>query len=258
VSQRLRIGVGYALVAVGTGLLAYWLAVRADAWMYDRRMARILNEPPSRLAPASADRKLQESDTTGLIGRIEIPRLRLSALILEGTSGRTLQRGVGHVRDTALPGESDNIGLAAHRDTYFGKLAGVSPGDLVLIRTPARTFAYRVDTTLIVTPDRGDLLEGSGQPALTLVTCYPFHWIGPAPRRFVVRARPVDGWVSSLARDPRRLALAQRWVGRSIDSVRPRGVRPWAATAPPWRSTISRTIARPSPEPGSARAWSAR
>ena len=197
-SQRAKTAIGYALVAVGTGLLVFWLAVQVDAWMYARRMDRILGEDSTPQAARSSGHHgaVDAADTTGLIGRIEIPRLRLSALILEGTGGKALRRGVGHVRRTALPGEADNIGLAAHRDTYFGKLAHVSSGDLILIRTPARTFAYRVDSTLIVAPDRGDLLDGSGEETLTLVTCYPFHWIGPAPRRFVVRARPVDSSVS--------------------------------------------------------------
>ena len=208
-SQRLRVVLGHLLVAAGTGMLVFWLAVRVDAWMYARRIERILDDGSPRAASAGDGRRAGGGavDTTGLIGRIEIPRLRLSALILEGTSGPALQRGVGHVRHTALPGESDNVGLAGHRDTYFGKLAGVSSGDLILIRTPARTFAYRVDSTLIVTPDRGDLLEASGEATLTLVTCYPFHWIGPAPRRFVVRARPVETSVSTTSR-----AAASAWA----------------------------------------------
>jgi len=194
-SERTRIRIGRLLILAGTLFLTYWFAVRADAWVFQSRMTRRLDAAAS-LRAASGDRAHESrgdaADMAGLIGRIEIPRLRLSALVLEGTAERTLRRGVGHVERTALPGESGNVGLAAHRDTYFGKLAGVSNGDLIVIRTPEGSFTYRVDSTLVVPPDRGDLLEEGGQATLTLVTCYPFHWIGPAPQRFVVRARRVE------------------------------------------------------------------
>lgn len=194
-SERTRIRIGRLLIVAGTLFLTYWFAVRADAWVFQNRMTRRLDAAESP-RPAADDRTHEsrgdDADMAGLIGRIEIPRLRLSSLVLEGTAERTLRRGVGHVECTALPGESGNVGLAAHRDTYFGKLARVSNGDLILIRTPEGSFTYRVDSTLIVLPDRGDLLDEGGPATLTLVTCYPFHWIGPAPRRFVVRARRVE------------------------------------------------------------------
>jgi len=82
------------------------------------------------------------------------------------------------------------VALAAHRDTYFSKLRGVSRGDAIRISTPDGVFGYRVESVLIVDPDRADLLRATRSPRLTLVTCYPFDWIGPAPRRFVVLARP--------------------------------------------------------------------
>jgi sortase A len=194
-SERTRIRIGRLLIVAGTLFLTYWFAVRADAWVFQSRMTRRLDAAAS-LRAASGDRAHEsrgaDADMAGLIGRIEIPRLRLSALVLEGTAERTLRRGVGHVERTALPGESGNVGLAAHRDTYFGKLAGVSNGDLILIRTSEGSFTYQVESTLVVLPDRGDLLEEGGPATLTLVTCYPFHWIGPAPQRFVVRARRVE------------------------------------------------------------------
>ena len=127
-----------------------------------------------------------------VIGRLAIPRIGISVPVVESTTERALLLGVGHVEGTRFPGESDNVGLAGHRDTHFRKLGRVHKGDRIEVHTPDGEFTYRVDSTFVVTPDRGDLLNHTGLPMLTLVTCYPFHWIGPAPKRFIVRAREVD------------------------------------------------------------------
>ncbi|HEU5310323.1 MAG TPA: class D sortase, partial [Candidatus Eisenbacteria bacterium] len=110
---------------------------------------------------------------------------------LEGIDSKALGLGVGHVPRTAFPGEHDNTALAAHRDTHFSKLRRVEKGDSIRIATAEGVFSYVVDSTFIVMPDRGDLLRPTGVPTLTLVTCYPFGWIGPAPKRFIVRASGV-------------------------------------------------------------------
>src|SRR5262249_36173363 len=90
---------------------------------------------------------------------------------------------------TPYPGEPGNVVLAGHRDTYFRDLKDVVTGDLIRITTPDGDYDYQVDSILVVEPDRGDLLGDTGQPSLTLVTCYPFYWVGPAPQRFIIRAR---------------------------------------------------------------------
>jgi len=112
-------------------------------------------------------------------------------MVTEGADEEALGRGIGHVPETSFPGEPGNVGLAAHRDTYFGKLKDIARGDRVQLFTPDGTFSYEVEWTQIVDPHRVDLLEDTGSPALTLVTCYPFYWVGPAPKRFVVRCFPV-------------------------------------------------------------------
>lgn len=173
---------------LGAGLCISWLGLSLESRAYQARLARRLDALTDRSRAARATR--HEAEVTGLIGRIEIPRLGLSAMVLEGTTGRALRRGVGHVERTALPGEGGNVGLAAHRDTYFRDLKDVATGDLIRITTPDGSYAYHVDSILVVAPDRSDLLGDAGGPALTLVTCYPFYWVGPAPRRFVVRASP--------------------------------------------------------------------
>ena len=160
----------------------------------DRELARFADRPAPTAprVPAEARRARAAAQRDGVIGRLTIPRLGVSVIVVEGTGSLALTRGVGHVARTAFPGENGNVGLAAHRDTYFRPLARIATGDTVTLVTADGAFAYAVDTTMIVRPSRGDLLDDTGRPVVTLVTCYPFHWIGPAPRRFVVRARRID------------------------------------------------------------------
>jgi len=127
-----------------------------------------------------------------LVGRLDIPRLHLSAIVLEGDDDRTLRLGVGHVPGTALPGRSGNVALAAHRDSYFRPLRGIRAADEIEMTTPRRSYRYRVDSVRIVDPADVEVLRDSSAPSLTLVTCYPFAWVGNAPKRFIVRASRVD------------------------------------------------------------------
>ena len=180
---------GRGLLILGAGLLAIWLGITLESRAFQDRMARRLDTlAHGRSAHATRD----EARVTGLIGRIEVPRLGLSAMVIEGTGRRALRRGVGHVADSPLPGESGNVVLAGHRDTYFRELKDIETGDLIRITTPDGKYAYQVDSILVVTPDRGDLIADTPQSELTLVTCYPFYWVGPAPKRYVIRASPAD------------------------------------------------------------------
>jgi sortase A len=122
------------------------------------------------------------------IGLLEIPRLGVSATIAEGTGKLTLLYCIGHVEGTSFPGESGNAGLAGHRDSVFRKLKEVEVGDRIHIVTPDGAFEYRTASTEVVERTDTDVLDPTEQATLTLVTCYPFHMIGPAPRRFIVRA----------------------------------------------------------------------
>ena len=126
-----------------------------------------------------------------LVGRIEIPRLDLSAIVFEGTSDSTLSRGVGHLMGSAGPGEHGNLVLAGHRDTFFRELRGIRKGDEVTITAPGGEFQYQVESTAVVQPDQTEVLKSDGGATLTLITCYPFRYVGNAPERFVVRATKV-------------------------------------------------------------------
>lgn len=127
-----------------------------------------------------------------VIGRIEIPRLELDAVVLEGVAERSLMGGVGHIPRTAFPGFPGNVGLAAHRDLHFRALRDIVLGDRIRMTTPSGTFEYRVSGTQIVEPDATWVLDAPPPVALTLVTCYPFRYVGRAPKRFIVQAVPVS------------------------------------------------------------------
>jgi sortase A len=124
-------------------------------------------------------------------GRIEISSIGLSSMILEGVERKTLQRGVGHIPGTALPGQPGNVALAGHRDTFFRALRNIRTGDEITLETLDETYHYRVDLTQVVAPEDTEVLRGSNNQILTLVTCYPFSFVGPAPQRYVVRASRV-------------------------------------------------------------------
>ena len=138
----------------------------------------------SKVSAASANANLP-------LGRIEISSLGLTAMIQEGTGRQTLQRGVGHITGTALLGASGNVGLAGHRDTFFRKLRKIHEGDEITLTTLNGASLYRVDLISIVEPQDSAVLRDSGENLLTLVTCYPFSYVGPSPKRFIVRARQI-------------------------------------------------------------------
>ena len=127
------------------------------------------------------------------MGRIEIARIGLAAMILEGTDGRTLRRAVGHIPGTPLPGQQGNVAIAGHRDTFFRPLRNIQHDDEITLTTLDGTYRYLVDSTQVVAPEDTQVLDDSGDTILTLVTCYPFYFVGPAPKRFIVRAHKIPG-----------------------------------------------------------------
>jgi len=190
-----RIWLGRILLVVGALFLGYviWVVLdsRAEQGALSTRLEEVGSDANPGIVPV-AWRTRREAQRSGLVGRIEIERLRLSAMIVDGDTHAKLRQGVAHLLHSAYPGERGNVALAGHRDTYFRPLKDLEEGDVIKIITPDGTFSYRVDSIIVVPPNRGDFVLPSQSPELTLVTCYPFYWIGPAPKRFVVRARPVE------------------------------------------------------------------
>lgn len=130
-------------------------------------------------------------DPTAL-GRIEIPRLGLTAIVREGVDDETLARAVGLVPGTAKPGEYGNMVLAGHRDTFFRPLRKIEIDDVIRMVVPPHTYEYRVASLRVVAPTETSVLDSNGIDELTLVTCYPFRFLGPAPDRYIVSATRID------------------------------------------------------------------
>jgi len=182
-------------------LLGYCGFALVDAWNFQRREKRDLEQLLSEQRAASESTPQPDSyaspkgapaaATDGLIGRIEIPRLLLSVVVVEGIDKTTLRRAVGHIPGTALPGEAGNVGLAGHRDTFFRPLKDLRIRDEVQFSTLKGNFKYEVESLRVVDPDNVGVLASSGENVLTMVTCYPFYYVGPAPKRWIVRARQV-------------------------------------------------------------------
>jgi sortase A len=182
-THRLIRRVARALLATGLLALGYVAFVVIDAKDYQAIEYRRLETARSNVSAVAA------MVDGSAIGEIQIPRLGLSAVVVQGDSPTILQRAVGHIGDTAMPGDVGNVVLAGHRDTFFRPLKRVRIGDAITLRTPSGDFEYLVESTAVVPPTDVQVLEPSGGRTLTLITCFPFAFVGPAPDRFIVRAR---------------------------------------------------------------------
>jgi sortase A len=175
------------LFVAGAGMLSYAAFAILEA-RFMQHYETVQFDGMLRL-PAAPRANLREPGSP--IGKLTIPSAGIAAVVLEGDDDGTLGIAPGHIPGTAFPGDRGNVGIAGHRDTFFRNLANVHGGDSVKVTTLKGVYEYRIDTTEVVDPARTDVLKSSGRPTLTLVTCYPFHWIGPAPKRFIVRGHLV-------------------------------------------------------------------
>ncbi len=175
-----------ALFALAAGLLG-WYVLQQLSTMYEQAVSSRELES-IRISTTSMPRITRTLPTGSLVGRIEIPRLGVSAIVREGDDISTLRRSVGHIPDTVLPGESGNSGFAGHRDTFFRGLRNARSGDRITVTTADATLNYVIRNTRVVEPDDVSVLNPTPGHTLTLVTCYPFSYIGAAPQRFIVRA----------------------------------------------------------------------
>ena len=178
-------GACYLFFAFGILSLGYAGFVTADSHRY-QSLERKKFEQHGRL---SEPHLLVEGE---VIGEIQVPRLRLSAVVVQGVSTASLRHAVGHLAKSALPGEWGNVVLAGHRDTYFRPLRGIQVGDEIRFKTAEHSFEYMVECIEVVAPTDVQVLEATSGHDLTFVTCFPFYYVGPAPKRFIVRARVVE------------------------------------------------------------------
>jgi sortase A len=181
------------LLVAGLAALDVWLVSNADQAIYQAWQARRFDqELRGRTATVSVPPRVEDSDHA-ILGRLTIPRLRLSAMVLQGVGEDTLRVALGHIPATALPGQPGNVGIAGHRDTLFRPLRLVHKNDLIVLETQSGKYVYRVQSTKVVGPRDVSVLNSKSSPELTLVTCYPFYYVGSAPERFVVEARQEPG-----------------------------------------------------------------
>jgi sortase A len=197
-------------------LLAGAIAIGIWGWSYARRAVvqfwgnRVLDHringringrtataPRTPLAPAQP--RIQNG---ALLGRLAIPRLKMRSVVREGAGQDTLDVALGHIPGTAMPGQAGNAGIAGHRDTLFRGLRNIAKDDVIEFQTPAGSYNYKVESTGIVKPGDVGVLHAGQHPEMTLVTCYPFYYVGSAPDRFVVKARLVEPPADPAAAEP--------------------------------------------------------
>jgi sortase A len=171
-------------LAFGIFALGYAAYVVVDARAYQAIEESRLSD----VRPNQGPRVVAEGD---MIGEMKIPRLELKTIVVEGESSKVLRRAVGHLPETALPGMPGNVVLAGHRDSFFRPLRRIQTGDAITIQTLDGEFEYRVQSTEVVLPSDVQILQPSSENTLTLVTCFPFYYVGAAPKRFIVHARQI-------------------------------------------------------------------
>ena len=186
----------WALMAGGLVVLCYCGFVLIDSWIFQKRASeelerRLSNERAGRNPAQPPAARPPAIGADGLIGRIQIARLGLSAIVFEGTDRKTLRRAAGHIPRTGLPGEPGNIGIAGHRDSFFRPLKDIAKEDVITLTTLQGEFRYRVVSPRVVAPTEVSVLNPTANEVLTLVTCYPFYFVGSAPERFIVRAERI-------------------------------------------------------------------
>ena len=164
--RAVHVGLVWSLVATHSGAQDFsrWSAERVRAWSDTQN-----TQPPPPLAV------------------LRIPRIGLEVPVLAGTDEWTLNRAVGHIEGTTAPGDDGNVAIAGHRDGFFRALDGIGIGDLLELETSGGVDRYRVQRVWIVDPEEASVVDATESPSVTLVTCYPFYYVGSAPQRFIVR-----------------------------------------------------------------------
>jgi len=190
--QRIFFAVAIALsIIFGGGVLRAALYHVLDNRAFDAAVNQAEPLPSAEVAAAGLAPP-SSGPRAGPVAKLEIPRIGLSVIVRDGTDAWTLNRGVGHIMGTSYPGSDGNIGIAGHRDSFFRELRHVqSEDELVLTSPDGSVQRYRVDEVRIVSPSEVSVLADRKRPSVTLVTCYPFSYIGSAPQRYVLTASRV-------------------------------------------------------------------
>jgi sortase A len=173
------------LLATGLGIGTWCGTVLVEAHYVSRMMLPTAPAAPVAGVASTLDGPVSRGD---LVAKFEAPSVGLSATVLEGSTDDVLALAAGHIEGTPAPGAAGNVGIAGHRDTTFRAVRNLKVGDPILLSTRKGTYEYRITKTMIVKPDAVWVLDQTDNPVLTLVTCYPFNFIGHAPERYIVKA----------------------------------------------------------------------
>lgn len=180
--------ISLALIVIGVILLGY---VAGEYWGMYRSQKNLEAEWQRQAATVSVPGKAPVSPDQ-LLTRLQIPKIQVDAIVVEGASRRELSEGPGHMKQTAQPGEIGNAVITAHRDTFFRHIYELNKGDQIHVRRSGRTFTFEVTGRKIVMPEDISVIKPTNDPQLTLITCYPTYYIGPAPKRLVVFSKLVN------------------------------------------------------------------
>jgi sortase A len=201
IAQIVTLIVGGLLLAWPTFLyLKSTFVQRSGSRQIDRAYEVSKKRAPENPVPGEIRTRVARPVKKGsVLAKFEVPRLKMSLVVLEGTDAGTLDKSIGHVESTAEPGEYGNIGIAGHRNTHFRKMEWIRRGDEIILKSSEDRYRYLVDSIRLVTPDDVEVLDDSLGPAVTIVTCFPFEYVGHAPNRFIVRAIPDEETRQKLA-----------------------------------------------------------
>jgi len=179
------------LLGASIGALTIWVASLAIPAAWERWASRRFDQEKAEGGAAKGWQTPRAVPADALLGRLTIPRLNLTAMVREGDNERTLSLALGHIPGTAFPGQRGNVGIAGHRDSLFRALRDIQKDDIIRVETGGGDYSYKVEETEIVQPEEVSVLKPGQHAELTLVTCYPFYYVGSAPERFIVKARAI-------------------------------------------------------------------
>jgi sortase A len=177
------------LIVIGVALLGY---VGHEYWTMHREQQALRQQWLEQQQAAAVPTKAPAAAKDDGLTRVSIPKINLDLIVVEGTNHKSLRLGPGHLRNTPLPGEMGNSVISAHRDTFFRHIYELAKGDEIQVRRDGRTYTFQVVGKKIVEPNDLSVVRNTEDARLTLITCYPTYYIGPAPQRLIVTAKLVD------------------------------------------------------------------
>lgn len=191
--RRIRYAVSPALVVLGIVLLGYVGAQYGQMYVEQRHLAQEWQKQQSQSQkPREANLSPAATIEDDGLTRLSVPKIELDSVVVEGISRQALLVGPGHMPDTPAPGDAGNSVITGHRDTFFRHIHELDKGDTVLVQRDGKTFKYEVMDKKVVEPDDMSVIRPAKDHRLTLITCYPTYYIGPAPKRLVVFSKLVD------------------------------------------------------------------